>query len=104
MDTETKSFAAIENGIIINTIIADSKSIAEELTGLTCIEYTTEPAETGGTYSNGVFITRKPYPSWVTDGGSGWTAPVAYPEFDIENPKIYIWDEDSISWVETEVA
>ena len=56
-------FAVIENGIVLNTIIADSKAIAEEITGLTCIEYTIEPAEAGGTYSDGTFISRKPYPS-----------------------------------------
>jgi hypothetical protein len=97
-------FVVIENGIVLNTIIADSKAIAEEVTGLTCVEYTTEPAEPGGTYSDGVFISRKPYPSWITDGGSGWTAPVAYPEVDPENAKSYSWDEESISWVEIEVA
>jgi len=98
------NFAIIEDGIVVNTIIADSKAIAEEITGLTCVEYTTEPAEPGGTYSNGTFISRKPYPSWVTDGGSGWTSPVAYPEIDPENLKTYSWDEDSVSWVEIEVA
>jgi hypothetical protein len=98
------NFAIIEDGIVVNTIIADSKAIAEEVTGLTCIEYTTEPAEPGGTYSDGAFIARKPYPSWVTDGSSGWLAPVDYPEIDAENPKIYSWDEDSVSWVEVQVA
>jgi hypothetical protein len=94
------NFAVIEDGIVVNTIVADSQSIAEEVTGLTCIEYTTEPAEPGGTYSNGAFIGRKPHPSWITDGGSGWTAPVAYPDVDPENPKSYSWNEDSLSWVE----
>jgi hypothetical protein len=99
------NFAVIEDGIVINTIVAESKAIAEEVTGLTCIEYTTEPAEPGGTYSNGTFISRKPYPSWVSDGGSGWNPPVAYPEqLDFDNPKFYSWDEDSVSWVENEVA
>jgi len=99
------NFAIIENGIVVNTIVAESQAIAEEVTGATCVEYTTEPAEPGGTYSNGTFISRKPYPSWVTDGGSGWTAPVAYPEqLDFDNPKNYSWDEDSVSWVEIVVA
>jgi hypothetical protein len=98
------NFAVIESGIVLNTIVADSQEIAEELTDLTCVEYTTEPAEPGGTYSDEVFIARKPYASWITDGGSGWNPPVAYPEIDPENPKFYSWDEDSISWVENEVA
>jgi hypothetical protein len=35
------NFAVIENGIIKNLIICDSKEIAEELTGLDCIQYDT---------------------------------------------------------------
>lgn len=34
------NFAVIENGIVENTIVADSKEIAEQLTGKTCIGYT----------------------------------------------------------------
>jgi hypothetical protein len=33
-------FAVIENGIVQNVIIADTKEIAEEVTGLTCVETT----------------------------------------------------------------
>jgi hypothetical protein len=75
-------FAVIKNEIIINTIIADSKDIAERVTGETCIEFTDEPAEINGTYSNGIFILAKPYPSWVSDGHFGWKAPINYPEFE----------------------
>ena len=52
-------FAIIDGTDVINTIIADSKKIAEQITKKTCIEYTVEPAETGGTYIDGVF-TRAP--------------------------------------------
>lgn len=96
-----KNFAVIENNIVTNIIIADSKAIAEELTGVTCIEYTTEPAEPGGTHTNGKFIRHKPFLSWVTDGDAGWKAPVDAPEFNSENTKYYIWDEETISWIET---
>ena len=48
-------FAVIDGSLVINTILAESKEIAEQITGKTCIEFTTEPAEVGGTYSNGVF-------------------------------------------------
>ena len=34
-----KNFAVIENGIVVNCIVSDTKELAEELTGLTCIEY-----------------------------------------------------------------
>ena len=33
------NFAVIENGKVINTILADSKAIAEEVTKKTCVEY-----------------------------------------------------------------
>jgi hypothetical protein len=35
------NFIVIDNtNTIVNTIIADSKEIAEQVTGLTCVEYT----------------------------------------------------------------
>lgn len=37
-----KTFAVIENGLVTNVIIAESKEIAELVTGHPCIEYTTE--------------------------------------------------------------
>ena len=49
------NFAVINGENVINTILAESKETAEQITGFTCIEYTTEPAEINGTYINGVF-------------------------------------------------
>jgi|688.fasta_scaffold674039_2 hypothetical protein len=95
------SFAVLEGTLIINTIIAESKAIAEQITGKTCVAYTNEPAEIDGTYINGKFIKKQPYPSWVREGESFWTAPVEYPEVDPENIKHYTWDEETVSWVET---
>lgn len=48
-------FAVIEGSLVINTILAESKEIAEQVTGKTCVEFTTEPADVGGTYLDGVF-------------------------------------------------
>jgi hypothetical protein len=59
------NFAVLDGENVLNTILADSKTIAEEVTGKTCVEFTTERAEAGGTYVGGVFIPRKPYASWV---------------------------------------
>jgi hypothetical protein len=70
----------------------------------TSVKYTTEPAEIGGTYSNGKFIQKKPYPSWISDGDSGWVPPVNHPEIDIENPKNYAWNEDTVSWGEVAIV
>ncbi len=45
------NYAVIKNGIVNNVILADTKEIAETVTGLTCIEYTNEnPAGIGWTF------------------------------------------------------
>jgi hypothetical protein len=50
------NFAVIKNGIVLNTIVAESKAIAEEVTGLTCVEYTYEnPACIGLGYDGTTF-------------------------------------------------
>jgi hypothetical protein len=94
------NFAVLDGENVINTIVAESKAIAEEITGKTCVEFTTERAEVGGTYVGGVFISRKPYPSWLLGENNLWRPPIAYPEFDEENPKNYDWNESTTSWIE----
>lgn len=50
------NFAVIENGTVINTILAESKAIAEEVTGKTCVEYTdANPACIGLGYNGTTF-------------------------------------------------
>ena len=52
------TFAVIEDEKVTNVIVADSKEIAEEVTGLTCVEYDQDgsnPAHIGYNYSNGAF-------------------------------------------------
>jgi hypothetical protein len=50
------NYAVISNNDVINLIVADSKEIAEEVTGLTCVEYTDEDRlEIGMLYQDGVF-------------------------------------------------
>lgn len=52
----SKTFAVIENNIVINTIIADSKEIAEEVTNKTCVEYfNSNPAVIGLGYDGVTF-------------------------------------------------
>lgn len=95
------NFAVLDGENVLNTIVAESKAIAEEVTGKTCVEFTTESAQAGGTYVGGVFIPRKPYASWVLNADNVWEAPDAYPEFDEENPKYYTWNESTTSWIES---
>jgi len=50
------NFAIIEDGKVINTILADSKFIADEVTGKSCVEYTNEnPASIGLGYDGITF-------------------------------------------------
>lgn len=51
------NYAIVENNIVTNVIVADSKEIAEEVTGLVCIEYTQEnPAGIGWAYDGTNFV------------------------------------------------
>lgn len=50
------NFAVIEDNIVTNIIVANSKSAAEEVTGLTCVEYSdTDAPHIGLGYVDGVF-------------------------------------------------
>jgi hypothetical protein len=50
------NFAIIEDGKVTNTILADSKAIAEEVTGKTCVEFTqSNPACIGLGYDGTTF-------------------------------------------------
>ena len=50
------NYAVIKDGIVNNVIVADTKEIAETVTGLTCIEYTDENrAGIGWTYTGAEF-------------------------------------------------
>ena len=43
-----------------------------------------------------IFIQPQPFSSWVLNEDSDWVAPVEYPS----DGKNYLWDEDSLSWIE----
>ena len=49
-------YAKVEDGIVTNVIVADTKEVAEMVTGLTCIEYTNENrVSIGWTYNGSTF-------------------------------------------------
>ena len=54
----------------------------------------------GFTYDaiNDLFIALQPYPSWSLDQNFDWQAPTPKPE-----EGFWYWDEDSLSWLETDV-
>jgi hypothetical protein len=46
-----------------------------------------------------VFIPPKPYPSWMLDDDTClWRPPTPYPD----DGNTYVWDEDTLTWVEVE--
>lgn len=57
-----------------------------------------------------IFVTPKPYPSWVEDEENlgFWKPPAPYP-VTVDDPElvtkegVYYWDEGSVSWVKMEV-
>lgn len=44
-----------------------------------------------------VFIAPKPFPSWTIDANFDWQPPVPMP-----TSGEYLWDEDTLNWVEVE--
>ena len=52
-----KNFAVLNNDIVANTIVADTKEIAEQITNATCVEYDkTNPAGIGYKFNGTTFI------------------------------------------------
>jgi len=90
--------ARIENGIVqavlVGTVEWATINLGGEwvdVTGLNC--------GVGFTFDGTTLKPPQPYPSWVFDDEiNGWNPPVPYPADD---GKMYQWDEQSLSWVET---
>lgn len=92
------TYAVIENGSVVNVILADSKEIAEEVTQKECLEVTEEnPIGIGWEWKNefNKYVGPAPFASWVYDGDK-WNAPIPMPE----DGKIYGWNEEELAWVE----
>ena len=57
-------FVALQDGIVVNVLVADTQEIAETVTGLNCIEVTDEVrVEIGGSYDGTTFY---PAPVQIT--------------------------------------
>jgi len=107
-------YAKVEDGIVTNVIVADSKEWCETNLGGTWVQtsYNTHGgvnsreggeaihknyAGLGYTFDGIGFAAPQPYPSWTKNEETYlWEAPTAMPVDD----KIYRWDEDTTSWVE----
>lgn len=89
-------FAVIQNSSVVNKIIAESKEIAEAITGSSCIELENDfVAEIGSLYLNNEFTSAPPHASWTYDQASSeWVAPVPMPE----DGNSYTWSEEDLNW------
>ena len=57
----------------------------------------------GYSWDGAGFAPPQPYPSWSLDDNYVWEAPVPYPtDPSAEDDPVYVWDEDTTSWVEVE--
>ena len=87
-----KNLAIIENGIVVNVLVADDDFIIDNAT-----EYTdANPAYIGGTYDGEYFYYPQPFPSWTAHKGQ-WVPPVARPKGED-----LIWSEEVGNWVEAD--
>jgi len=103
-------FAKIDsNNIVENVIVAEQDFINSGAVGDSFLwvqtsynnNFRKNYAGVGFTYDStrDAFIPPQPYPSWtLNEDTCQWEAPVAYPDDD----KMYDWDEETTSWVETE--
>ena len=107
-------YAKVEDGIVTNVIVADTKEWCEANLGGTWIQtsYNTHGgvnsreggeaihknyAGIGYTFDGVGFAAPEPYPSWTKNEETYlWEAPTAMPVDD----KFYRWDEETTSWVE----
>ena len=107
-------YAKVEDGIVTNVIVADSKEWCETNLGGTWVQtsYNTHGgvnsreggeaihknyAGLGYTFDGVGFAAPQPYPSWTKNEETYlWEAPTPMPVDD----KIYRWDEETTSWVE----
>lgn len=107
-------FAKVENGIVVQVIVAEQDVIDSGIFGNGWIQ--TSYNTYGGKHPNNIplrknyacigyiydesldaFYSRSPYFSWILDEESClWQPPVPYPQ----DSKNYIWDEETICWKE----
>jgi len=111
-------FAKIENGIVTQVIVADTKEWCESALGGEWIQtsYNTQ----GGVHVNGgeplrknyagigytydkkrdAFIPPQPFPSWTLNKETClWESPIPRPEGD----GFYKWNEEKVAWVKSDL-
>jgi hypothetical protein len=117
-------FALVEDGIVMNVMVADDEVINSGIFGDPSdwvktsyntkrgVHYdpeTNQPdggipfrknyAKIGGLYDKerDAFYEPQPYRSWILNEEScSWEAPIPYP--DAPNTQVYLWDEANLEW------
>ena len=89
-----KRYAVIENSVVVNLIMADSKEIAEEIIGKECIEAENLQIVIDSVLVGGVL---KPYASWVLNDEGKWVPPMPYPDL-VGTGKYAVWNEENINY------
>lgn len=107
-------FAKVENGNVVNVIVAEQDFIDSGAVGDPSLWIQTSYNTFGGKHPNGTplrknfagqnftydpirdaFIPPKKYPSWTLDEESClWVSPIPMPDDD----NIYVWDEENQRW------
>jgi hypothetical protein len=116
-EKQMSHFAKVENGIVVNVIVAEQDVIDSGIFGHGWVQtsYNTHGGQhpegrplrknyagIGYTYDStrDAFIPPQPYPSWLmSEETCLWSAPTPMPTDD----KRYSWDEATLSWVEVTV-
>lgn len=105
-------YALIEDGVVVNVIVAEQNFIDTQSGTWVQTSYNTHGgvhllggtplrknyASIGYVYDaeRDAFYAPQPYPSWSLDENTCiWKAPVAYPNDGID----YTWDEISLAWI-----
>ena len=98
-----KYFAEIKNDTVQRVIVIISAEYAHQLLGGIWVETfindsTKNYAGKGYVYhpDKQNFSAQKPFPSWILNELLRWQPPISYPT----DGRMYIWDEETISWKE----
>lgn len=102
-------YAFVKNNKVVQIAVFDDPSTElldhfKQEWGADLVLPATKSAEIGGEYDGTLFWRICLYPSWVKDYEKNtFVPPVPYPSDGsrlVEGGKVYIWDEDSVSWLE----
>jgi hypothetical protein len=97
-EQKVPNFAISDGSKIINVVVADSKEIVAEITGLQAFETNGQPWIDWTMEEEG-WRRPSPYPSWIWNNEE-WEAPTPMPS---KEGYWYSWNENSLSWDENKI-